>query len=188
MGWNLKPGGTRRRPIELCLCTPSPQQQPKNKKTQQNYQQNRLVPATPCPLDQSLQRKNQKPSLRKTLFANHSNQFTTSFFNAPTPSASSSSSSSSSNLSQGTTARIGDASKQTLKNWKFDHLSPLETTNPQQKKFLGNSFFRRFKDAPTDAKQKQEREREREREGESSRRSRRSHGASQRREKRKETL
>jgi hypothetical protein len=188
VGWNLKPGGTRRRPIELCLCTPSPQQQPKNKKTQQNYQQNRLVPATPCPLDQSLQRKNQKPSLRKTLFANHSNQFTTSFFNAPTPSASSSSSSSSSNLSQGTTARIGDASKQTLKNWKFDHLSPLETTNPQQKKFLGNSFFRRFKDAPTDAKQKQEREREREREGESSRRSRRSHGASQRREKRKETL
>jgi hypothetical protein len=129
---------------------------------QQNYQQNRLVPATPCPLDQSSQRKNYKPNLRKTLFANHSNQF--SFFNAPTPSASSSSSSSSSNLSQGTTARIRDASKQTLRNWKFDQLSPLETTNPQQKKFLGTSFFRLLKDAPTDAKQKQERERERGRE------------------------
>jgi hypothetical protein len=73
------------------------------------------------------------------------------------------------------------ASKQTLRNWKFDQLSPLETTNPQQKKFLGNSFFRRFKDAPTDAKQKQERERG----GETSRRS---HGASKRREKRKETF
>jgi hypothetical protein len=133
------------------------------KQKQQNYQQNRLVPATPCPLDQSLQRKNHKPSLRKTLLANHSNQFTMSFFNAPTPSASSFSSSSSSNLSQGTTARIRDASKQTLRNWKFDQLSPLETTNPQQKKFLGNSFFRFFKDAPTDAKQKQGRERERER-------------------------
>jgi hypothetical protein len=81
------------------------------KQKQQNYQQNRLAPATPCPLDQSLQRKNHKPSLRKTLLANHSNQFTMSFFNAPTTSASSSSSSSS-DLSQGTTARIRDASKQ----------------------------------------------------------------------------
>jgi hypothetical protein len=83
------------------------------KQKQQNYQQNRLAPATPCPLDQSLQRKNHKPSSRKTLFENHSNQFPMSFFNAPTPSASSSSSSSS-NLSQGTTARTRDASKQNL--------------------------------------------------------------------------
>jgi hypothetical protein len=139
-----------------------PPQNNNKKQKQQNYQQNRLVPATPCPLDQSLQRKNHEPNLRKTLFANHSNQFTMSFFNAPNPSASSSSSSSSnSNLSQGTTARIRDASKQTLRNWKFDQLSPLKTTNPQQKNFLSNSSFRLLKDAPTDAKQKQERERER---------------------------
>jgi hypothetical protein len=90
-----------------------------------------------------------------------------SFFNAPTSSASSSSSSIS-NLSKALPPASGmQASKQTLRNWKFDQHSPLETTNPQQrKKFLVNSFFRLFKDAPTDAKQKQERERERERERE----------------------